>query len=149
LSGKAAERAEGLEGWFSIAQVACIAKGWNADAGAIGIHGKKLAAETARVADGVEPIGKVLDMLSMTGPYAALMTAALPFAVQIAMNHKIIPETLALEGTQPPKALEAQVKAQIAVAQMHAINMQKEAEAQLAEAESMMKASRYAQDGAQ
>jgi hypothetical protein len=138
LSGKAKDRAEGLQGWLQVGQVACIAKGWNADAGAIGQHGEKLATETARVAENVEPVGKVLDILSMTGPYAALMGAALPFIAQILMNHKIIPESMMLEGVVPPAMLDAQVSAQLAQMQVEAIRAQQEAEQQLAEAKAAL-----------
>jgi hypothetical protein len=138
LSGKTKERAEGLQGWFQIGQVACIAKGWKADAGAIGQHGEKLSEEVARVGDNVELVGKGLDILSMTGPYAALMAVALPFVAQIAMNHKIIPESLALEGTAPPAMLEAQITVQLVRAQKEALLAQKEAQAELLELQASM-----------
>jgi hypothetical protein len=138
LAGKSRERADGLQSWFQVAQLACITKGWKADAGAIGLHGEKIATETARVAETVEPAGKVLDLLSMTGPYAALFSAVLPFAAQIAMNHHVIPESLALEGTVPPAMLEAQISAQLAEVQLEAMRTQKEAEAKLDELRSAM-----------
>lgn len=138
LSGKSRDRADGLRGWMQIAQLACITRGWNADAGAIGTHGPKLAEEVARTAENAEPLGKVLDFLAMSGPYAALMGAALPFVAQILMNHKIIPEAMAIEGTVPPAMLEAQVAAELATVQLAAIQAQKEAEAKLAEARAAM-----------
>ncbi len=102
------------------------------------MHGPRIAEETARVAESAEPVGKVLDMLAMSGPYAALVGAVLPFAVQIAMNHKAIPEVTALQGVVPPATLEAQVKAELAEMQMAALRVQQQAEAALAEVRAEM-----------
>ncbi len=102
------------------------------------MHGPRIAEETARVAESAEPVGKVLDMLAMSGPYAALVGAVLPFAAQIAMNHKVIPEVTALQGVVPPATLEAQVKAELAEMQMAALRVQQQAEAALAEVRAEM-----------
>jgi hypothetical protein len=138
LAGRSKERAEGLEGWLQVASIVCISRGWHADAGAIGIHGTKLAEETARTAENAEPLGKVLDFLAMSGPYAALMGAALPFVAQILMNHHVIPEAMALEGVVPPAMLEAQVKAELAEVQLSALKAQQDAETRLSEARAAM-----------
>ncbi len=116
----------------------CIAKGWLADAGAIAEHGETVSTEIARAAESAEPLGKVLDFLSMSGPYAALFGALLPFAAQIAMNHKVISSEFALEGTMPPEALEAKVRRDITAIKMQALLAQKQAEEELAQMKAAM-----------
>ena len=138
LYGKSKDRAEGLQGWMQLATLGCIARGWTADAGAIAQHGEKVSTEIARTAESAEPLGKVLDWLSMSGPYAALFGAVLPFTAQILMNHGVIPDTIPLEGVVPPAMLEAQVTAEIATMKIVAIQAQKEAEARLSEAQALM-----------
>ena len=139
LTGKAAEWAEGLQGWFGIGQIACIARGNFADAGAIGKHSDTISVELARAATTMPPIiGKGLDILAMTGPYAALFGAVLPLAIQIGVNHGIVPDGVPMQGVVPKAALEAEIAAEVAQIQMTAIRAQKEAEATLAQLKAEM-----------
>lgn len=138
LSAKAQERSTGLQGWAQIAAIGCMAKGWYADAGAIGIHGPVICDETARLADKDEKLAKGLDWLTMTGPYAALLGASLNFGLQLLVNHDRMNAPAGMDGVQPKEALEAQVKAQVMKAQAEALRAQQEAERELAEAQAAM-----------
>lgn len=58
-----------------------------ADAVVLGHSAPQIAKAVAEVADQDDRIARVVDGLVQTGPYAALFTAILPVAVQIAANH--------------------------------------------------------------
>jgi hypothetical protein len=109
-------REQGLLGLGQIGQAICMMREWFADAGAIQIHWPNVARETASLADQDERIGKVIDYLVSAGPYAGLLTAVLPFGMQIAANHGRIDANAAsgLGGVMPPEMLEARVKADMA-----------------------------------
>src|SRR5579871_1525762 len=132
LSQKARERKEGLEGWAQIGGVVLIARGQFADAGALSIHAPAVITEVARLGDTHEPIARILDFFTMSGPYAALVGACVPLIAQIAVNHKLMS---AIPGMDilPPEALEAKVKAELAEMAAKAIQMQRDAERKLAE----------------
>jgi hypothetical protein len=133
LYGKSKDRAEGLKGWADIAVLGCISRGWLADAGAISQHGESVSTEVARVAEHNEPVGKVLDILSMSGPYAALMAAILPLGVQLAVNHGLIKGMVPIQGVVPKEALEANVKRDLMKMQTEALLAQHAAERELSE----------------
>lgn len=109
----------------------CIARGWFADAAAIGIHGPKIAPEVAKIGDQVEQVGRILDMLTKTGPYTALIAAVLPLAVQIAVNHNVMKVPPGMAGVMPPAALEAQIQAELVEMELVAVVAQREAEQRL------------------
>lgn len=141
LSAKGQERADGLKGWTQFAGLGCMARGLYADAAAIAIHGETLCTEAARIGENDEKIGKILDYFTMSGPYAALVGAVLPFVVQIGLNHRIFKSVpVGMDGVMPPAALDAQVKAGMAEAAAQAAQIQIEAERKLAEANAMLAA---------
>lgn len=134
-------REEGLSGLAQSAQGLLIGVGLYADAAAVGMHGPRLMSEIARLAETNEIIRKPVDFLIQTGPYAALVQAVIPFAMQIAVNHKLINTTGAF-GTEvvPPEVLEAKMKAQMMRMAADAIHQQKEAMREMKEAEAAMAA---------
>jgi hypothetical protein len=109
---------------------------WFADAGAIQIHWPNVARETASLADQDERIGKVIDYLVSAGPYAGLLTAVLPFGMQIAANHGRIDADAAsgLGGVMPPEMLAAKVKADMAKAKAEFVRQTQDALATVEEA---------------
>jgi hypothetical protein len=105
-------RYEGLMGLGQIASAICIMRGLYADAGAIGLHYPNVARETANLASQNETIGKAIDYLNSAGPYAGLLTASLPLALQLLANHDRIDATkITGMDVMPPEALEAKVRA--------------------------------------
>ena len=135
LMGKAKERSEGLQGWAQIGSLVCISKGWFADAGAIGMHAPGLCDEAARLADDNEQVARVLDYLAMSGPYAALMGAALPLVMQLLVNHGKMPVPAGVAGVMAPAALESQVKAEMMTMQAEMLKAEAQAKKALADAE--------------
>jgi hypothetical protein len=118
--------------------------GQYADAAAIGNHFGPLAVELANAAEGSEALAKPIDMLIAVGPYGALIAAALPLALQLAANHKLVNAGMMMgQGVVPPEVLEAQMKSQVATMQANALREQREAVEQArkaqAEYDSMMK----------
>lgn len=105
-------RQQGLLGLGQIAGAICVMRGWYADAGAIGLHWPNVSRETANLAAQNESIGKAIDYLNNAGPYAGILTAALPLALQILANHdRIDADKITGLDVMPPAALEAKVKA--------------------------------------
>jgi hypothetical protein len=122
-------REQGLLGLGQIGQAICMMREWFADAGAIQIHWPNVARETASLADQDERIGKAIDYLVSAGPYAGLLTAVLPFGMQIAANHGRIDANAAsgLGGVMPPDMLEARMKADMAKAKAEFIRQTQDA----------------------
>ena len=122
-------REQGLLGLGQIGQAICMMRGWFADAGAIQIHWPNVSRETASLADQDERIGKAIDYLVSAGPYAGLLTALLPFGMQIAANHDRIDARAAsgLGGVMPKEMLEARVKADMEKAKAEFIRQTQEA----------------------
>jgi len=114
-NAKTASRAEAIDGLFQIAGTALVVSKQYADAGAISIHKDAISLEAAKVADENEKFGALLDRLTAVGPYAGLLTAVLPLAMQLAANHGRIDPVKAggLMGIQSPEALALQVEAEM------------------------------------
>lgn len=125
------DRREALEGLGQLAQVPLIATKQFADAGAIGIYWPNVSKELANLADSQDAIAKVIDPLLKVGPYTGLVTALLPFLMQIAVNHgRVAPGAM---GTVPASMLSAQIETRLANAELEALRMQREAEKAAAE----------------
>lgn len=133
-------RKEAVDGIFQMLGFACISTGNLADAGAINKYGEPVAKEVADLGEKYpESVGKYLDYLTQVGPFAGLITAALPLVAQILVNHKRMrPEAGAMLGCVKPEALEAGVKAELARSAMLALREQQEAEAELSRMSSEM-----------
>ena len=137
------KRSDAINGLWQIAGLGCVFMRQYSDAGAISMHGPIITKEVVDLADTNEQIAKSIDQLLQVGPYAGLVTAVLPLAMQILVNHKRIPvEKLPAEsGIVDPEILEAQVKTEMLRMQLEALKaqreMEKEVEAMRAEYEAM------------
>lgn len=128
VSDRVARRTDGVIALGSLAQAGLLMFGQLADAAAISMHLPNLAPEVARVAESADWLAKPLDLLIETGPYSALLLAALPFAMQIAANHGIIKAENAIGGNVVPKeTLEAQMRARMLQQQADAMRAQRQA----------------------
>jgi len=131
-SGKLAERREATQGVFQLAGFGCIILHQYADAGAIGMHADGIVNELVSLSEKHEGVGRVLDYLGEAGPYAGLIVAVMPLALQLAANHGLVKaELISGAGVVPPAALESQVKADMARQASQALKAQQEAEAEL------------------
>jgi hypothetical protein len=125
-SAKTAERADALNGFGQLAQVPLLALRQYADAGAVGMYWPGVASEVAKLAESQEQVAKVIDPLIQLGPYTGLITAILPFALQIAVNHgRVAPGAM---GTVPKSVLSAKVEASLANAELESLRQHLEAE---------------------
>lgn len=105
-------RAEAVNGLFQIGTAMCLLAHQYADAATIDEHGENISRECAKVAEDNEQFANLLDKLSTVGPYAGLLTAIMPMAIQIAVNHKRMdPGAM---GSVAPEVLTAKVEADIA-----------------------------------
>jgi len=129
------DRREGVEGVFSAAAMLALMRGMYADAGALGLHGPKIAREAMLLAKSNEPVGKVLDILGQAGPYTGIIFVTLPLVAQIAVNHDRISvdKVAGIKGIMSPAALEAKAKAELAELELEAIREQRAAEQALTE----------------
>ena len=132
-SKKTAANEVALNGIAQIAGFALIMGGQYADAGAVGQHMPGIAHEVAVLADSNERVANAIGYLTEVGPYAGLMTAVMPLALQILANHNRIPaDKVAAAGVVSPATLEAHVRTEMAQAEAFAMAQQREAEDQLA-----------------
>lgn len=107
-------REQGLLGIFQVTSAICVMRGLYPDAGACSIHGPAISHEAAVLAESNEGIAKGLDYLIQMGPYSALLTAVLPFALQVAANHgRIDADKASGLGVMDPATLEAKIKADV------------------------------------
>lgn len=120
------QRIETVAGLGQLAQVPLLATKQYADAGAVGLYWPKVAKEVAALADSQPVIANIVDPLMKVGPYTGLVTAILPFLMQIAVNHgRVAPGSM---GTVPASTLEAQVKTAMAQAELEALQTQQQVE---------------------
>lgn len=127
---KREERLEAVGGLGQLAQAGLIMTGQFADAGAVGLHFGRIASEVVSLAETDTRVAAVIEPLLNIGPYAALVTAMLPLAMQILVNHgKAKPGAL---GTVSPATLESQIKTALAKAELEQVIQQKAAEEEAA-----------------
>lgn len=137
-SGKESEktpqelREEACNGILQIVQLGCITFGLFSDAGAIGMFGPPLVEESVKLADNNKQIAKKMDLLVEVGPYAGIVGAAIPFAAQILVNHKIVkPEAFANAGVVSPDILETQMKTTMMKRAMESMQQQYQMEKEM------------------
>lgn len=121
---------EALQGYVQMAGMGLLIAGQHADSAAIGMHGPNVVNELCKLGEKNQSVGRVLDYLTAAGPFAGLIGAVLPLALQIAANHKVVPIIPQL-GIIPPDALEAQAKMEVAEMMAQAQEQQRQAEEQL------------------
>jgi hypothetical protein len=140
VSGKLAARHEAATGIAQLVGFGCIVTRQYADAGAIGMHSPPIIDELVALSDKNEKIGKALDYLTEAGPYAGLIVAVMPLALQIMANHGLVKaELISGAGVVPPVALESQVRADMARQAAEALKAQQTAEAELAQIAAQMR----------
>ena len=76
------ERLRGLTGSLQVFSFAAVATKNYADAGALATHGPAFANELVNAAESSSAIASVVDFLTMTGPYTALIATGLPLVMQ-------------------------------------------------------------------
>jgi hypothetical protein len=131
-SGALAAREEAVNGLFQVGTFGLIIAGQHADAGALGKYGPSIATEIAKLAEVNDGVAHVVDYLLEAGPYAGLITAVMPLALQVMVNHKMAKaEHLSGAGVVPPETLAAQVKTDMARQQIEALQAQQAAEAEM------------------
>lgn len=140
---KAELRQEALNGVLQVGQLATLAFGQFSDAGAIGMHGPKLASEVVALAENNSKVASKVDLLIEIGPYAGIVAAAIPFLAQLFVNHGIVKaEMFANAGVVPPEQLEQQMKLtmmhQALEVQRQQMEMQREMEEARAEFDAAM-----------
>ena len=105
-------RMETATGILQVATLALIARNQYADAGAISVHGPKLAKETVRLAETDEKVAAAFNYLTAATPYTGIILAGLPLLLQFAANHGRI-KPGAMPGIVDPAKLEETTRAQI------------------------------------
>jgi len=124
-------REEGVTGLFQLATAVCMMTGQHADAAAFGTHGPKIAPEIASIAEDYDKVGDVIDKLIAVGPFAGLLTAVLPLALQLAVNHgRGNAAVFADFGVVSKETLEAQGQAAAMRQATAAVEAQRQAEAE-------------------
>jgi hypothetical protein len=133
---KLSGRAEAVSGVFQLAAAGCLMTKQFADAEAISQHEQDISIEVAKLADGNEKIANLIDKLSTVGPYAGLLTAIMPLAMQLAANHgRVLPGVM---GTVSPEALAAKVQADMAEKQAEMLEQAKAAQQRAANAQASL-----------
>lgn len=128
---KRGAREEGINGLFQLGTAVCMMTGQHADAAAFGTHGPKIAPEVASIAEDYDKVGDVIDKLIAVGPFAGLLTAVLPLALQLAVNHgRGNAAVFADFGVVSKETLEAQGQAAALRQATAAVESQRQAEAE-------------------
>lgn len=126
-------RREATENLFKVAGFGCVLMGQLADAGTLHRHSPAVTGQIVELSESYEPVGNFLDWLAKNGPLAGVFIAVMPMALQLLVNHGVVPaELFAGAGVVRPEVLEAQVRASLAAQAAEAIREQREAEAELA-----------------
>lgn len=133
LSEQGEKREEAILGGFQLAALGAVTLGQFADSGAISMHAENISHEVAVLAEDNDAFAASIDSFLKVGPYAALIGAVLPLALQLLVNHNLIPQKF-IPGGQvvPPDMLEAQVKTDLINMQMEVMKAQQAAEEELA-----------------
>jgi hypothetical protein len=113
-----------------------------ADVGAVSLHWPKISEEIAKLADTNEQVASLVDPLMKVGPYAGIITAVMPFAVQIAVNHGRV--TAGAMGSVPATTLSSQVETSLAQNELEALTIQRDAEQKSAQMRQEIAAARKA-----
>lgn len=117
---------EGIQGLFQIVTfpLAFVAP---ADAATVSTHSPNIAKELNNLAQNKPEVAAVLDKVLAGGPYAALFAAFMPMGIQLAHNHNLIPENIAVQmGATPKRVIDSQLRAQASAMQAAAEQRAKE-----------------------
>jgi hypothetical protein len=110
MDAKTQERKDGLDAYIQTGVALLMLSRQYADAQATAIHGPRVTTEVAKLCNRYEKMAGAIDKAIAAGPLAGLITAALPWAMQLAVNHGLVrnPGVLAGMGVQPKESLEAE-----------------------------------------
>lgn len=136
------KRTEALAGLGPLIQAPLLLTKKYADAGAVAAHWDNVGSELAKLADTVPAIAKIIDPLLQAGPYAGLIAAVLPLAMQLGVNHGF--GKAGAMGTVPPTTLSAQIETGLAKAELQALIIQRDAEREAAKVRAEIEESRKA-----
>lgn len=106
------QREQAMLGLFQGGQAIALFTKQYADAAAIGAHAQPISHEVSALAATDDNVANAVDKLLVVGPYTALAMAVLPFAMQLAVNHGLLPAGK-IPGTTDPKVLSARVEADL------------------------------------
>lgn len=118
-------RYQGVQGIGQLIQGGLMLTKNYADAAAVGMHWDGVAKEVATLAEAEPAVARVIDLVIQAGPYAGLIAAVMPLAMQIAANHGMIPA--GATGVVPPEVLQSQMEAQILRQQAEALRERQQA----------------------
>lgn len=76
-----------------------------ADAYAVGIHAEPIAEALNQLSLDRPEVAAVLEKILQVGPYGLLISALVPFGVQLMHNHNVIPEQMAVQMGATPKRI--------------------------------------------
>jgi hypothetical protein len=143
LTSRDQVREANLLGVMQAGSMVALIRGWYADAGAVSLHGPKVAKELVLLGKTNDGVGKALDLLSQAGPYTGLIFASLPLLAQLAVNHNRLDSSKisGIPGIKSKEALESQVKAEIAEEELKQLQAAKETEANVAKLKREMESS--------
>lgn len=139
---KQAERAEGLRGFLGLVSVPIAMFGGETgavDGIAITKHGENISNEAAALAENNVYMARTLDYICAVGPFAGLLAASIPLALQIMANHKRISAS-----ALPPEL--GIVEPQLLLAEAHAATMRQQAQAMQRHREAMAEIERLQRD---
>ncbi len=129
------QREQAMLGLFQGGQAVCLFTKQYADAAAIGAHAQPISHEVSALAATDEKVAAAVDKLLVVGPYTALAMAVIPLAMQLAVNHGLLPSGK-VPGTTDPRVLSQRVEADLAQAAADQLQearlAQEEAEARMA-----------------
>lgn len=126
-------RAQGLANTVQMGAGLLSLFGQNADAYTLIKYGPELAVEVANVAsmdNAPEWLTAGVDFITKSGPYAGLIGVVMKLGMQLAANHKYIPETT--PGVESPEVLAAQMEAIKMQAVVEAARQKRQAAAEMA-----------------
>lgn len=137
------KRESGLQDLAMIGGALLAVFGQHADSMAINMHAGPVLHETAKLSEKYEWLANGIDMAIKATPFTALLTAAMPLALQIGANHGWVkPGTMMGITILPPDVLEMQQKAHMARVAAEQMKAQQEAreqaEAAMRDAEQML-----------
>lgn len=105
-------REQALNGFGQIIAFGCVMRGNFADAGAIAEYGPPISHEIAVIGQDNPQVAHWLDYLTASGPYAKVIALALPFGLQLAVNHgKLEAKQVAALGIVEPEELASNARA--------------------------------------
>lgn len=84
-------REEAVNGIGQLVAMVAVLTNQNDDALAVSTHWPNIATAAADTADNSEGLAKVIDYIMVAGPWAALIGASVPLAIQIMVNHGKLP----------------------------------------------------------